>query len=137
VLFGPISNLDDLGSCVLVAVKWSPLVRCLVVLLSLALANGNAHAVLHLSTAHSSPCPEEHAHHDGGPASPHHQHQPDKGFACCCDCLSCSPAGYLLPSLSTTPAAFTSQTRYDVVTTSLSGRVLLPEPHPPRPCTLS
>jgi hypothetical protein len=109
----------------------------LVVLLSLALANGNTHAVLHLSTAHSNPCPEEHAHHDGGPASPHHQHQPDKGFACCCDCLSCSSAAYLLPNLSTAAAELASTIHYDAFTTSLCGRALLPEPNPPRPGTLS
>jgi len=65
------------------------LLRCLIVLLSLALANGNAHAALHLHTAHGQPCPEEHVHH-GGKSSPHHQHRHDKGIACCCDCLGCS-----------------------------------------------
>jgi hypothetical protein len=121
---------------VLVAVMRFALVRCLVVLLSLALANGNAHAALHLGAAHSEPCPEEHADHDGR-ASPHHQHQPDKGFACCCDCLGCTSAAYLPPVRGATPAEFASKILYDAFTTSLSGRVLLPEPDPPRPGTLS
>lgn len=120
----------------LVAVMRFSLVRCLVVLLSLALANGNAHAALHFGAAHSEPCPEEHADHDGR-TSPHHQHQRDNGFACCCDCLGCSSAAYLPPGLSSTPAELASQIHYDAFTTSLSGRVLLPEPDPPRPGTLS
>ena len=111
------------------------LIRCLVVLLSLALANGNAHAALHLGAAHTEPCPEGHPDHDGG-TSPRHQHQPDKGFACCCDCLGCGAAAYLPHGLSTTPAAFTSQIHYDAFTASLSGRALLPEPDPPRPGAL-
>ena len=114
----------------------SPFVRCLVVLVSLALANGNAHAALHLGAAHSEPCPEEHAHRDGR-ASPHHQHRPDKGFACCCDCLGCSSTAYLPLDLSTTPAEFESLIVYDALVASLSGRALLPEPDPPRPGTLS
>jgi hypothetical protein len=40
-----------------------------VILLSLALLNGNAHAALHLGAAHSEPCPEEHEHSGGT----HHQ----------------------------------------------------------------
>jgi len=114
----------------------SPLVRCLLVLLSLALANGNAHAALHLGAADSEPCPEEHVHHHGG-MSPHHQHPPDKGFACCCDCLGCSATAYLPPRPSTTPAEFASRIHYDALTAALSGRVLPPEPDPPRPDTLS
>jgi len=33
-------------------------IKPLLVLLSLALVNGNAHAALHLGVAHSEPCPE-------------------------------------------------------------------------------
>jgi hypothetical protein len=129
-------NLNNLGSCVLVAAVWSPLVCCLVVLLSLALANGNAHAALHLSAAPSVPCPEGHAHHDGH-TSPHHQHQSDKGFACCCDCLGCSSASYLPAGLGATPVEFASQIRFEALTAFLSSRAILPEPDPPRPGTLS
>ena len=74
--------------------KRSLILRCLVVLLSIALASGNAHAALHLDAAHSEPCPEEHAHHHGETA-PRHQHQHDKKMACCCDCLGCTSAAYL------------------------------------------
>jgi hypothetical protein len=119
---------------VLVPVIRSPLVRFLVVVLALALANGNAHAVLHLGAAHSEPCPDEHAHHDGR-TSPYHQHQPDKHFACCCDCVG--SAAYLPPGLNTNPTGLASQINYDAFAASLSGRVLLPEPDPPRPGTLS
>src|SRR5947209_15356875 len=93
-------------------------IRCLVVLLSLALVCGNAHAALHLGGAHPEPCPEEHAHYNGR-TSPHHQHQPGKDFACCCDCLGCSSAAYLLPSLSTTPTELASRIHYDAFSTSL------------------
>src|SRR6266481_1252120 len=98
----------------------SPLVRCLVLLLSLALANGCAHGALHLGVAHSEPCPEEHAGHDAR-GSPHHQHQPDKDFGCCCDCLGCSSAASLPPGFNTTSAEFASRIHYDALTKSLSG----------------
>jgi hypothetical protein len=117
-------------------VKRSLFLRCLVVLLSLALASGNAHAALHLGDAHSEPCPEEHAHHTGKPL-PKHQHRHDKRLACCCDCLGCSSAAYLPPELSMTPAEVPAKIHYDALTAFLPGRTLLPEPDPPRPGTLS
>jgi hypothetical protein len=117
-------------------VKRSLLLRCLIVLLSLALASGNAHAALHLAAAHSEPCPEEQAHH-GGKSSPHHHQPHDKGLACCCDCFGCSSAVYLPPELSITAAELTAQIHYDALTASLSGRELRPDPDPPRPGTLS
>jgi hypothetical protein len=131
-------NLETLRRYVLVPVTRSPLVRFLVVVLALALAlsNGSAHAALHWGAAHSEPCPEEHAHHHGG-TSPHHQHQPNKGLACCCDCLGCSAAVYIPPGLSATPTEFASRIQYDAFTTSFSSRTVLPEPDPPRPGTLS
>jgi hypothetical protein len=112
----------------------SLLLRCLVVLLSLALANGNAHAALHLGAAHTEP--EEHAHHSGQ-TSHHHQQQHDKGLAYCCDCLGCASAAYIVPELSITPAELSGHVHYDARTASFSGRALLPEPDPPRPGTLS
>jgi len=117
----------------------SLLLRCLVVLLTLALANGNAHAALHMGNAHFEPCPEEHAHHHSGTASHHHQIPPhhDKGLACCCDCLGCSSAVYLAPDLSITPAGLPGRVHYDALNVILSSRALLPEPDPPRPGTLS
>jgi hypothetical protein len=119
---------------VLDTVKRSPFVHCLVVLLSLALAGGNAHAALHLDAAHSEPCPEEHAHHHGK-TEPQHQH--DKKMACCCDCLGCTSAAYLPPQLGIAPADLGVQIHYYALSASLSGRALLPEPDPPRPGALS
>jgi len=110
------------------------LLRCLVLLLSLTLANGNAHAALHLDIAHPEPCPEEHAHHHG---KTEHQHPPDKGLACCCDCLGCSAAVYLLPPLTMTPADLPGRVHYDTRSASLSGWTLRPDPGPPRTGTPS
>jgi len=117
-------------------VKRSLFFRCLIVLLSLALASGNAHAALHLDAAHGRPCPEEHGHH-GGNTKPLHEHPRDKGLACCCDCLGCSSAAYLPPELGITAAELTAQIHYDALTASLSSPALQPEPDPPRPGTLS
>jgi hypothetical protein len=116
-------------------VNRSLLLRCIVLLLSLALASGNAHAALRLDTAHHDPCPEEHAHHHG--KTPLHQHKHDHGLACCCDCLGCSAAVYLSPPLTVTPADLTARVHYDALTTSLSGRALRPDPDPPRRSSLS
>jgi hypothetical protein len=115
---------------VLDTVKRSSFIHCLVMLLSLALANGNAHAALHVDPAHSEPCPEEHAHHRGK-TEPQHQH--DKKMVCCCDCLGCTSAAYLAPELSSDPAELLARVHYDALTLLLSGRALLPEPDPPRP----
>ena len=120
----------------LATVMGSLLVRCLVVVLTLALVHGNAHAALHLGSAQPEPCPHEHADHDGR-LSPHHRHQPNKGFACCCDCLGCTSAAYLPPELGVTPAELPGRVHYDAFTASLSSRTLLPEPGPPRPGTPS
>ena len=112
------------------------LLRCLIVVLSLALVGGNAHAALHLHTAHGQPCPEEQAHHSGKTSSDH-QHRHDNGLACCCDCLGCGSAVYLPPDSGITPTEFTTRLYYDARTASLSGRELRPDPDPPRPGTLS
>ena len=111
-------------------------IRCLVVLLSLALVCGNAYAALHLGGAHPEPCPEEHA-HPTGKTSPHPHHQRSKALACCCDCLGCTSGAYLPPELGVTLAELPARVHYDAFTASLCGRTLLPEPGPPRPGTLS
>src|SRR5713101_3858695 len=112
-------------------------IRCLVVLLSLALVCGNAHAALHLVGAHPEPSSsEEHVHH-AGKSSPHHQHQRGNPLACCCDCLGCTSAAYLPPQLSVTPAELAAQIHYDALATFLSSRAIRPEPGPPRPGKLS
>ena len=110
-------------------------IRSLVVLLSLALVCGNAHASLHLGGAHPGPCPEEHAHHTGKSSPQPYQHDGDVG--CCCDCLGCTAAAYLPPELGVCAAALPVRVHYDELTVFLSGRSLLPEPDPPRPATLS
>ena len=130
--FENISKTSELHAC---TVKRSLLRRCLVLLLSLAVVSGNAHAALHLDSAHHDPCPEEHAHHHGK-TSPH-QHRHDHGLACCCDCLGCSSAVYLPPALGISPADLPARVYYDALTASLSGRALRPDPDPPRPGTLS
>ena len=117
------------------SVKRSLPLRCLVLLLSLALVCSNAHAALHLDNAHRVPCPEEHPHHPG--KTPLHQHQLDHKLACCCDCLGCSAAAYLAPVLNITPANLQARIHYDALTVSLSGRALRPDPDPPRPGTLT
>jgi hypothetical protein len=127
-----IQNLLEL--CVRTVNRSLPL-RCLVLLLSLALVSGNAHAALHLDPGHHEPCPEEHAHHHG--KTPLQQHRHDHGLACCCDCLGCSSAVYIAPVLGITPAELPAQVHYDALTASLPGRVLRPDPGPPRPGTLS
>ena len=110
----------------------SLLARCLIVILSLALVGGNAHAALHVDAPHSQPCSHDHAHHHGKP-----QHQHDTKVTCCCDCLGCTSAAYLAPDPSSTPAELAARVRYDADTLLLPGRALLPEPDPPRPATLS
>jgi hypothetical protein len=104
--------------------------------MSLALVSGNAHAVLHLGGAQPEPCPEEHVHH-AGKTSPDHQHRHDHGIACCCDCLGCTSAVYLPPEFAIARAEIGAQIHYDVLTASLAGLALLPEPGPPKPGTLS
>src|SRR6516162_9281724 len=130
--FGNLSKTSEFRAR---TVKRSLLFRCLVLLLSLALVSGNAHAALHLDSAHHEPCPEVHAHHHGKTTP--HQHQHDHGLACCCDCLCCSSAVYLPPALGISPADLPARVYYDALTASLSGRVLRPDPNPPRPGTLS
>jgi hypothetical protein len=131
--FGKNSETSELRAR---TVKPSLLLRCLVLLLALALANGNAHAALHLVAAPLDPGPEEHVHHVGT-TSPHHQHRHDHGPACCCDCLGCTSAAFLPPELAIAPAELGAQIHYEALTTSLSGRAVLPEPGPPRPVSLS
>jgi hypothetical protein len=113
--------------------------RCLVVLLSLALVSGNAHARLHVAAAHHEPCPESLDHHHAGTNSSH-QGQPRKAVdpACCCDCLGCPSAINLTHELtSAVPAFGAGAVRYGHEDSILAGRVLLPEPDPPRPGTLT
>ena len=113
-------------------VKRSLLLRCLIVLLSLALVSGNAHAALHLDAAHGRPCPEEHGHR-GGNTKPLHEHPHDKGLACCCDCLGCTASAYLAPALGVTPIYLPARIHYDALDAFLSSRAPQPDPDPPDP----
>jgi hypothetical protein len=112
------------------------LARFLIMLLSLALATGNAHAALHSTAAHPEPCSEEHTDHTGK-TSPNHRQPHGKGLVCCCDCLGCGSMSYIAPELSIVPAEQPAQVRYDATNASLSGQALGPEPDPPRPAALS
>jgi hypothetical protein len=107
----------------------SLLVRCLVMLLALALANGNAHSDLHLASAEPEQTGHHEHHHAGGKASHHHQ---DRGSPCCCDCLGCTSAANLTPDLTVGRADLPIAVRYDVQSVFLAGRALLPEPDPPQ-----
>ena len=105
--------------------------RCLAVMLSLALVSGNAHAWLDLGAGSEQDCPgDPHHHHPGEKPSQHHH---DGGLACCCDCLGCVSANLTPLPPGSLPAALVAEVRYDERTVFLSDRVLLPEPEPPRP----
>jgi hypothetical protein len=85
-----------------------------------------------LGEANVEPCPKEHSHHAGETSPRHHHH--DAGLACCCDCLGCVSAVSLTPDLASVGAAvFGTTIRYTDTARFLPGRVLLPEPDPPRP----
>ena len=124
-----VSLLDSPG----LAFIWLLAARCLVVLLTLGLVNGNAHAALRLGAGHADPCPAEHE-HAGGKAS--HHHHPAADLACCCDCLGCASAAYLAPQVTVSRTDFATVVRYEVQSVFRAGRALLPEPDPPRPVTL-
>ena len=113
------------------------LIRCLVVLLAFALIGGNAHARLHLTSREQ---PATHAHHNHEDSGQSGQHDPgrNKGLQCCCDCLGCVSAFNLIPELgSVVPMIFGTTVQFAMQDIILHGRVLLPEPKPPRPLTPS
>ena len=111
--------------------------RCSVVLLSLALVSGNAHAEMHLGSTHHEPCPEALDHHAGTDSPHHHQHPKAAESGCCCDCLGCVSAINLAPDLTSFLPAFpTGAIRYGDAHSALASRALVPEPDPPRPITL-
>ena len=114
----------------------SILVRCLVVLLAFALIGGNAHARLHLTPPEQ---PATHTHHHHGHAGQSEQHKPDqhKGIRCCCDCLGCVSAFNLTPDPVSIVTVFGTSVRFPERAVVLQGRVLLPDPKPPRPIALS
>ena len=109
-------------------------INCLVILLSLPLVSGNAHAGLHPGGGHAGHHPEKHDHAGGKPS--HHHHHPAADPACCCDCLGCASAANLTPELAVAPTNFPAAVHYEAREVLLAGRALLPEPDPPRPTTL-
>jgi len=115
---------------------WSVFVKCLAVLLTLALIAGNAHAQLN-ATAPERPASPGHQRHDHA-GQPTQQHDQDQDTGCCCDCLGCVSAFTLSPGLrSVVPVTFGTAIRYTAQVPFLRGRVLLPEPKPPRLVALS
>lgn len=108
------------------------LLRSLVVLLVLALAAGNAHAVLHLGGGHAEQGDHGAQDQAGGKAAPHQ----DGDRGCCCDCLGCISVFDLTPDPTIMPARLAGAVRYEARSAFLSGRSLLPEPDPPRPSAL-
>ena len=115
----------------------SVLVRCLVVLLAVALSSGNAFARLHPILADQPASHAQHQHdHAGHSGQP--KPQQDKGLRCCCDNLGCVPGYTLTPNLGTiVPAIYGTAIDYGRQAVVLRGRALLPEPKPPRPTALT
>jgi hypothetical protein len=115
------------------------LIRCFAVLLAVALVGGNAHARLHLTAAEEPPSPIHHQHHHGSAGHHSDQHKSDQGkhSGCCCDCLGCvSPFNMTPPNDRVAPVLFATTVSFAAQTVVLHGRVLLPEPKPPRPVAL-
>jgi hypothetical protein len=109
--------------------------RCLVLLLSLALINGNAHAELYLGAMPADPCPAELGHHH---CSTPHQHNKTDLDRCCCDCLGCVSAIELRPDVTSfRPAFFVAAVFYGETSPFLAGQILRPDPGPPRTGALS
>ncbi len=110
--------------------------RCLIVLLSLALVGGNAHAQLHAGNPpHDQRCPETHGHAHGD-ASHHPDDKSNPG--CCCDSLGCFWAINQTPDLSSSgPAFYGALIRFGDKTSFRPGRAFPPELGPPRSGTLS
>ena len=108
-------------------------VRCLVLVMSLALANGNARAVLRMNADHAEPCPEEHAHHTGRPRPIITSTVTIMELRAAAIALAVPSAIYLAPEPGIAPAELSAEIRYDVLNASLAGLALLPESAPPRP----
>ena len=118
----------------------SQLVRSLAALLVLALIGGNVHSRLQL-TMPKLLASQAHQHQQAaGMASHDNPIQQENGSRCCCDSLSCI-TGYTLtpaPDLGNiVTAVFGAAPQNGAETTHLRGRVLPPEPKPPKPDKLT
>jgi hypothetical protein len=124
----------------------------LVVLLTLALVSGGARASVPMTFASQGQhhCHEDHAqgavdNHDADhDTARQHQgqdrpkgHHDEADRSCCCDCLSCVTAIDLNPPLGTSPVLFFAVIHYGEWSGALAGRVLLPDPHPPKRIALT
>ena len=114
--------------------------KCLVLVVSLALVSGNAHAALSLDEiGHDGAGAEGHEHHralaESAPvdAATHHEkaHHHDKD-GCCCECLGCTTAADLASALALTPLESGVSIRFEQRADSWVGRALDPELDPPR-----
>jgi hypothetical protein len=104
--------------------------RCLIILLTLAIANGNAHAVLFLDGGHS-----EHQGNDAGLGGHDHKHGA-ADCSCSCDCLGCASATILTSDIIAGPSELSAVILSPVSAVSLLELALPPEPDPPRPIAL-
>jgi hypothetical protein len=116
---------------------WSVCLRCLVLIVSLALASGNAHAGLNTDDVHSGR-QQQVLHHRPAAHSDHptSEHEQSKGGGCCCDCLGCTAAADVIPALVLTPLQSGVSIRLERHTAFPAGRALGPELDPPRPSAL-
>jgi hypothetical protein len=112
--------------------------RSLVLLLTLAIVSGNAHAQLHPGAAHHEPCPETGDHHHAGTNAPHQRHHNAADSGCCCDCFGCvSAVSLTLDRTSFVPVFLADTVRYGDEHPILAGRGLRPDPDPPRTSALT
>lgn len=115
------------------------LLKCLVVLVSLALVGGNAHADLTLDP--SDPCLGGHEHSHAHAAdeaghSPLHHDKTHHDDGCCCQCLGCTTAMDVMPNLALVPKTEARRVRFEQRTPTLGTRALDPGLDPPRPGAL-
>jgi hypothetical protein len=108
-------------------------VRCLVLVLSPAIAIGNARAVLRLNADHAEPCPQEHAHRTGRPRPIITSTVTIMESRAAAIALAAPSAIYLALEPGIAPAELSAQICYDVLNAALVGLALLPEPAPPTP----
>lgn len=120
----------------------SLLLKFIVVLVSLALVSGNAHAALGLdAVGPSDPClgTHEDQHALGAAETEHSGADHDKTHhddGCCCQCLGCTSAMDVMPQLTLVPSTEALRVYFEQRTSALETRALDPELDPPRPGAL-